>query len=90
MPRMLWLQSSAVGQPVDPSPSASLLSWFWGPVVTLQDCLAAFFARDELKGEQVGGANLFQQRERSDCCLNNCVFALFLGDNMYSCEKCKK
>uniref|UniRef100_A0A8C3B0B1 Ubiquitin carboxyl-terminal hydrolase n=1 Tax=Cyclopterus lumpus TaxID=8103 RepID=A0A8C3B0B1_CYCLU len=35
--------------------------WFWGPVVTLQDCLAAFFARDELK-----------------------------GDNMYSCEKCKK
>ncbi|KAL4608275.1 ubiquitin carboxyl-terminal hydrolase 33 [Arapaima gigas] len=26
-------------------------SWFWGPVVTLQDCLAAFFARDELKGE---------------------------------------
>ncbi|XP_029474739.1 ubiquitin carboxyl-terminal hydrolase 33 isoform X3 [Rhinatrema bivittatum] len=36
-------------------------SWFWGPVVTLQDCLAAFFARDELK-----------------------------GDNMYSCEKCRK
>uniref|UniRef100_A0A4W3IIR9 Ubiquitin carboxyl-terminal hydrolase 33 n=1 Tax=Callorhinchus milii TaxID=7868 RepID=A0A4W3IIR9_CALMI len=36
-------------------------SWFWGPVVSLQDCLAAFFARDELK-----------------------------GDNMYSCEKCKK
>ncbi|ELW68047.1 Ubiquitin carboxyl-terminal hydrolase 33 [Tupaia chinensis] len=25
-------------------------SWFWGPIVTLQDCLAAFFARDELKG----------------------------------------
>uniref|UniRef100_A0A673BKV9 Ubiquitin carboxyl-terminal hydrolase n=1 Tax=Sphaeramia orbicularis TaxID=375764 RepID=A0A673BKV9_9TELE len=39
----------------------SIFSWFWGPVVTLQDCLAAFFARDELK-----------------------------GDNMYSCEKCKK
>ncbi|XP_029470133.1 ubiquitin carboxyl-terminal hydrolase 20 isoform X2 [Rhinatrema bivittatum] len=36
-------------------------SWFWGPVVTLQDCLAAFFAADELK-----------------------------GDNMYSCERCKK
>ncbi|GCC37885.1 hypothetical protein chiPu_0016393 [Chiloscyllium punctatum] len=36
-------------------------SWFWGPVVSLQDCLTAFFARDELK-----------------------------GDNMYSCEKCKK
>lgn len=30
----------------------SVYSWFWGPVVTLQDCLAAFFARDELKGEQ--------------------------------------
>uniref|UniRef100_A0AAQ5Y766 Ubiquitin carboxyl-terminal hydrolase 33 n=1 Tax=Amphiprion ocellaris TaxID=80972 RepID=A0AAQ5Y766_AMPOC len=40
---------------------ASPRLWFWGPVVTLQDCLAAFFARDELK-----------------------------GDNMYSCEKCKK
>ncbi|XP_030063707.1 ubiquitin carboxyl-terminal hydrolase 20 isoform X1 [Microcaecilia unicolor] len=36
-------------------------TWFWGPVVTLQDCLAAFFAADELK-----------------------------GDNMYSCERCKK
>uniref|UniRef100_W5M7P3 Ubiquitin carboxyl-terminal hydrolase n=1 Tax=Lepisosteus oculatus TaxID=7918 RepID=W5M7P3_LEPOC len=42
-------------------PSRCVFSWFWGPVVTLQDCLAAFFARDELK-----------------------------GDNMYSCEKCKK
>jgi len=36
-------------------------SWFWGPVITLQDCLAAFFSADDLK-----------------------------GDNMYSCEKCKK
>uniref|UniRef100_A0A671N2C4 Ubiquitin carboxyl-terminal hydrolase n=1 Tax=Sinocyclocheilus anshuiensis TaxID=1608454 RepID=A0A671N2C4_9TELE len=27
--------------------------WFWGPVVTLQDCLAAFFARDELKGDNM-------------------------------------
>uniref|UniRef100_A0A8C7HP59 Ubiquitin carboxyl-terminal hydrolase n=1 Tax=Oncorhynchus kisutch TaxID=8019 RepID=A0A8C7HP59_ONCKI len=36
-------------------------SWFWGPMVTLEDCLAAFFAADELK-----------------------------GDNMYSCEKCRK
>ncbi|XP_060586929.1 ubiquitin carboxyl-terminal hydrolase 20-like [Ruditapes philippinarum] len=36
-------------------------SWFLGPVITLQDCLAAFFSADELK-----------------------------GDNMYSCEKCKK
>lgn len=29
-------------------------SWFWGPVVTLEDCLAAFFAADELKGEWTG------------------------------------
>uniref|UniRef100_A0A670Y9Z6 Ubiquitin carboxyl-terminal hydrolase n=1 Tax=Pseudonaja textilis TaxID=8673 RepID=A0A670Y9Z6_PSETE len=28
-------------------------SWFWGPTVTLQDCLAAFFARDELKGDNM-------------------------------------
>ncbi|XP_031574370.1 ubiquitin carboxyl-terminal hydrolase 20-like [Actinia tenebrosa] len=35
--------------------------WFYGPQVTLQDCLSAFFSADELK-----------------------------GDNMYSCEKCKK
>ena len=27
-------------------------SWFWGPMVTLEDCLAAFFAADELKGKQ--------------------------------------
>ncbi|XP_071043445.1 ubiquitin carboxyl-terminal hydrolase 20 isoform X2 [Parasteatoda tepidariorum] len=38
-----------------------VMSWFWGPSVSLQDCLAAFFSADELK-----------------------------GDNMYSCEKCKK
>ncbi|GFX97479.1 ubiquitin carboxyl-terminal hydrolase 20 [Trichonephila clavipes] len=38
-----------------------VFSWLWGPSVGLQDCLAAFFSADELK-----------------------------GDNMYSCEKCKK
>lgn len=27
-------------------------TWFWGPMVTLEDCLAAFFAADELKGRQ--------------------------------------
>ncbi|ESO98933.1 hypothetical protein LOTGIDRAFT_113814, partial [Lottia gigantea] len=36
-------------------------SFFTGPTISLQDCLAAFFSADELK-----------------------------GDNMYSCEKCKK
>ncbi|XP_014242196.1 ubiquitin carboxyl-terminal hydrolase 33-like [Cimex lectularius] len=38
-----------------------LSSWFWGPTVSLHDCLSAFFSADELK-----------------------------GDNMYSCEKCRK
>ncbi|XP_035684989.1 ubiquitin carboxyl-terminal hydrolase 20-like isoform X1 [Branchiostoma floridae] len=38
-----------------------LKSWFWGPQVTLDDCLSAFFSADDLK-----------------------------GDNMYSCEKCRK
>lgn len=38
-----------------------LKSWFVGPNIKLEDCLAAFFTNDELK-----------------------------GDNMYSCEKCKK
>ena len=36
-------------------------SWFYGPNITLHDCLAYFFSADELKGE-----------------------------NMYSCEKCKR
>ncbi|XP_076260331.1 ubiquitin specific protease 20/33 isoform X2 [Rhynchophorus ferrugineus] len=40
---------------------AWLRSWWYGPTVTLHDCLAAFFSTDELK-----------------------------GDNMYSCERCKK
>uniref|UniRef100_A0A8C6LSU4 Ubiquitin carboxyl-terminal hydrolase n=1 Tax=Nothobranchius furzeri TaxID=105023 RepID=A0A8C6LSU4_NOTFU len=34
--------------------------WFWGPVVTLQDCLAAFFARDELKGDNMYKCSLLQ------------------------------
>lgn len=38
-----------------------VVGWIWGPTVSLQDCLSAFFSADELK-----------------------------GDNMYSCEKCKK
>uniref|UniRef100_A0A671PY92 Ubiquitin carboxyl-terminal hydrolase 20 n=1 Tax=Sinocyclocheilus anshuiensis TaxID=1608454 RepID=A0A671PY92_9TELE len=28
-------------------------SWFWGPMVMLEDCLAAFFAADELKGDNM-------------------------------------
>ena len=38
-----------------------IAGWFYGPNITLNDCLACFFSADELK-----------------------------GDNMYSCEKCKK
>ena len=40
---------------------AWLASWLYGPTITLNDCLSAFFSADELK-----------------------------GDNMYSCERCKK
>ncbi|XP_063218320.1 ubiquitin carboxyl-terminal hydrolase 20 isoform X2 [Bacillus rossius redtenbacheri] len=28
-------------------------SWFWGPTISLQDCLAAFFSADELKGDNM-------------------------------------
>lgn len=38
-----------------------VLSWFWRPAITVQNCLSLFFSDDELK-----------------------------GDNMYSCDKCKK
>lgn len=38
-------------------------SWFWGPVVTLEDCLAAFFAADELKGELCSVGLTAQARE---------------------------
>lgn len=40
-------------------------SWFWGPVVTLEDCLAAFFAADELKGEWPGCQN--ESYREGDC-----------------------
>ncbi|CAB3367411.1 Hypothetical predicted protein [Cloeon dipterum] len=30
-----------------------LRSWFWGPTVSLHDCLAAFFSADELKGDNM-------------------------------------
>lgn len=28
-------------------------SWFWGPAVTIHDCLGAFFSADELKGDNM-------------------------------------
>ncbi|KAL1404742.1 hypothetical protein pipiens_005244, partial [Culex pipiens pipiens] len=28
-------------------------SWFWGPAVSLHDCMAAFFSADELKGDNM-------------------------------------
>ncbi|KAJ1526918.1 hypothetical protein ONE63_008467 [Megalurothrips usitatus] len=30
-----------------------LRSWFWGPTVSLHDCLGAFFSADELKGDNM-------------------------------------
>lgn len=39
-------------------------SWFWGPVVTLEDCLAAFFAADELKGEFASVGSDSQNQEK--------------------------
>jgi ubiquitin carboxyl-terminal hydrolase 20/33 len=30
-----------------------LISWLWGPTVSLHDCLAAFFSADELKGDNM-------------------------------------
>ena len=30
-----------------------ILGWFYGPEVTLQDCLAFFFSEDELKGDNM-------------------------------------
>lgn len=30
-----------------------LRSWFYGPTVTLHDCLSAFFSTDELKGDNM-------------------------------------
>lgn len=30
-----------------------LCSWFWGPTVSLHDCLSAFFSADELKGDNM-------------------------------------
>lgn len=43
-------------------------SWFWGPVVTLEDCLAAFFAADELKGEfSLVGSESMKQNHMEEC-----------------------
>nr|XP_039270024.1 ubiquitin carboxyl-terminal hydrolase 20-like [Styela clava] len=32
-------------------------SWFWGPQITLNDCLSAFFSADELKGDNMYSCN---------------------------------
>jgi len=50
-------------------------SWFWGPVVTLQDCLAAFFARDELKGKRmVSKICSFNTNTKIDVSIIVCLF----------------
>ncbi|KAL7980871.1 hypothetical protein Chor_002025 [Crotalus horridus] len=43
-------KASSSASPVTEFVVSCIPSWFWGPVVTLEDCLAAFFAADELKG----------------------------------------
>lgn len=40
-------------------------TWFWGPMVTLEDCLAAFFAADELKGLKNHDGNMAPLCHRS-------------------------
>lgn len=65
----LGSSSSAAAASAATSPDVGWVSWAWswisgwfyGPSISLHDCLAYFFSADELK-----------------------------GDNMYSCEKCKK
>jgi hypothetical protein len=66
-------------------------TWFWGPLVTLEDCLAAFFAADELKGKSkchVGFKVLIFPSQKHGIGFK--FLLLFAGDNMYSCERCKK
>lgn len=82
-------------------------TWFWGPMVTLEDCLAAFFAADELKGKhtmfdiyECGIMNVTAKGKKihihfPHCCtvwkpLVDVFFFPPKGDNMYSCERCKK
>ncbi|XP_039297772.1 ubiquitin carboxyl-terminal hydrolase 20 [Nilaparvata lugens] len=46
-----------------------LCSWFWGPAVSLHDCLAAFFSADELKGD-----NMYRWIEdKQFSCFSECV-----------------
>ena len=79
---------------------SNVYRWFAGPQVTLQDCLSAFFSADELKGlfnYQPPWLHYyieFHEITREILEPNNYSelihFYSHLGDNMYSCEKCKK
>lgn len=62
-------------------------SWFWGPVVTLEDCLAAFFAADELKGEWPGlaGAGVAGSAFRSACLGLTVIVSLGPGTECFRC-----
>lgn len=62
-----------------------LKSWFWGPAVGLHDCMGAFFSADELKGDVNMHIRFIEQKAHSLS-----TYCNFLGDNMYSCEKCNK
>ncbi|XP_034047432.1 ubiquitin carboxyl-terminal hydrolase 20 [Thalassophryne amazonica] len=43
-------------------------SWFWGPMVTLEDCIAAFFAADELKGKLYSSKSCLRLRNGVKYC----------------------
>lgn len=45
-----WRSETLRLVPLDRFVVSCIPTWFWGPMVTLEDCLAAFFAADELKG----------------------------------------
>lgn len=66
-------------------------------MVTLEDCLAAFFAADELKGKLQYVIILCYAAPpkyyviAKEFCVRILLSILCLsGDNMYSCERCKK
>lgn len=65
-------------------------TWFWGPMVTLEDCLAAFFAADELKGRKWPVLLCSNSAVWWELFYNRLWRLSFPGDNMYSCERCKK
>lgn len=72
-----------------------LRSWFYGPTVTLHDCLAAFFSTDELKGDNMYSCekcnklrNGIKFSKVSIVCLHSYeeILILFFASNPRSCN----